>query len=237
MLKILSATLFGILLIGEVSFADNSFYSHVLSKFDSVELQQVVALAPAGHCTDPQYIEQVKFFLSSSVDFFNFVPALNGAFSWQQHQASKGEKPFELKLNTCFVEALFLAVIPDLIKVEKSFKDDEKFKIKILTEVTNERDFLKDKKDIYAVSTIKRAAYAYSLLAFSQIRTCDFQQDPLLFLSGTSKLQSFSDQVYGGMWLMAFIRGDECSQSFYKANQRNYMDLVNQKINQNWVLP
>lgn len=236
-MKIFSATLFAIFLIGEASFADNSFYSHVLSKFDSVELQQVVALAPAGNCTDPQYVEQVKFFLASSVDFYNFIPALNGAFSWQQYQATKGETPFTVKLSTCFVEALFSAVLPDVLKVEKSFKDNEKFKIKIISEVTNEGDSLKDKKDLYAFSTVKRAAYAYSLLAFSQIRTCDFQQDPLVFLSGTSKLQSFLDFIYGGTWLMVFVRGDECALNFHKANRWHYLDILKQKVNQTWMQP
>lgn len=232
MLKIL----FSILLFGKLAFAQKSFSDQMKDNFDTQALRELVENAPVGDCRNPQYVEQVKFFLASSVDYQKFSPASTGAFLVHRVEAMGG-KPAPINLSPCFVEAMFFAVMPDVIKVNSQVMADRKFLIKIWSEfaVKHNGDFLKDPKDVHAISIAKQASFANTLLSLSQIRSCDFPNDPYMFVAATSLLQGFIHRVFSGMGSLAYTEGDRCEGELFKADTQNHVKKIINKLHELWV--
>lgn len=227
---------FSILLLSKVSFAEKNFSDQMKENFDTQALNELLEKAPIGDCRNPEYVEQVRFFLASSADYQRFSPASTGAFLVHRVEALGG-KPAPINLNPCFVEAMFFAIIPDVIKVNKQVREDRKFLVKIWAEFAINRggDSLKDTKDVQAVSVSKQASFANTLLSMSQIRSCDFQNDPYMYVAATTQLQAFIDRVFSGMGSLAYAGGDQCISQLYKADPQNYLNRVVNRLNELWV--
>jgi hypothetical protein len=232
-MKTILSIIFICLSLSELCFAQGTSWAHFNNKFDSLGLQDLVNQAPAGNCRQPQYIEQVQAFLLTAVDYYQFIPAANGVFVQKQEIDSEG-KPKQLELSSCFVEALFSAVMPDVLKVHAALKGDRKAVIRIFSTFMTERETSHDPQDMHAIRTTKLAMIAHSLLAVSSIRACDFSQDPLIFLSATYYLQSLIDIVYSGMGSFSFVRADACATKTYNQNPKNYYRFVSEKAIQLW---
>ncbi len=231
MLKVL----FSILFLIELGFAQKNFSDEMKESFDTQVLQELVEQAPVGDCRNPKYIEQVKFFLASSVDYQRFAPNSIGAFLVHRIE-SIGGKPAPINLNACFVEAMFFAILPDVVKADKELRADRKFLIKLWAEFTHQRetDNLKEAREVKVAGVMKQAYFANNLLSLSQIRSCNFAQDPFMYLAATAQLQAFIDNMFSGMGSLSYPGGDPCVRQLYNSDPKNYLNNVNSKLHELW---
>ena len=184
-------------------------------------------------CRSANYVNSVKMFYLSAVNFYEFVQTTNHNFEMGRILSKKDDsKLFEL--NPCFVEASYFAVMPDVHAAIKYINENVENARWVQGALLVNWEMLKRESDLKLLTTSKLAASMQIILLLGKTSGCDFKNDRYIFFSANYNLRRLFSFMFRTKDILMNPPMDKCDIEMLNTHINDYDSVMKKKAQEYW---
>ena len=219
----------------------SSFAQKIWNLEEALDLEVLKELVVQGQtlqstgqsCRSANYVNSVKMFYLSAINFYDFIDKTNHSYELGR-LTSKNPETKVLELNSCFIEASYFAVMPDVHAAIKYINENVENARWVQGALLVNWEMLKRESDLRLLRTSKMAASMKIILTLGHASQCDFKDNPYVFASGNYNLHRLFSFMFRTKEILILPRMDKCDIEMINAHTNDYDSVMLKKAHEFW---